>query len=432
MVATRRSRSNNSGDDESVTSSNTADQREREPLLPSISEQSARRPPPPPPPPLMPTAVAGNSPRPTLNTPRLLPGQGVEVPNPAGENVNVSRDELPVQYLQVRATTSSYHPSKIYRRHHHSQQSNDSKRLHKRKQSSSMNTALSQSVKGEVIRVLIPANGFASEKQLSDCLNHACNADGIGMNSSIQNFPDDASWDSTEEFYEDKRRNNVAGMFRESDGVFVPLSVIYSQPRAFVDDILSIKLPTRKKTQQQHKESAKKSSIFITFLEIFGIVSVTFASWLTYSVSQSVDWGMATNKMESLFLAMVNLPFYLFDVIIEFPLRELYRHGPSLIGWEGESLARICSRVTHYGDEDFWRRNMEECEGIYASKEAAAMQIRKPILIGAIVLIMFYMVKSIVEAQAMRRQQLDPNMVETYRAITMLARQLKRAVNNNR
>ena len=130
--------------------------------------------------------------------------------------------------------------------------------------------------------------------------------------------------------------------------------------------------------------------------------------------------------------SFVNIPFYLFDVMIEFPLKELYRHGPSLVGWEGKPLAKICSHVTHYGDEEFWRRNMEECEEIYASKEAAAMHIRKPALIGVIILVLFYMVKSIVEAQAMRRQQLDPNMVETYRAITMLARQLKRAVNTNR
>ena len=156
-----------------------------------------------------------------------------------------------------------------------------------------------------------------------------------------------------------------------------------------------------------------------------------FASWLTYSVSRSFDWYLIASKTESLFLALINLPLYIFDVIIEFPLRELYRHGPTFVGWEGESLAKICSRITHYGNEEFWARNMAECQEIYASKEAAAMQIRKPILIGFIVLILLYMVKTIVEAQAMRRQHLDPNMVETYKAITMLARQLNRAVNSN-
>jgi hypothetical protein len=91
-------------------------------------------------------------------------------------------------------------------------------------------------------------------------------------------------------------------------------------------------------------------------------------------------------------LALINLPLHIFDVIIEFPLRELYRHGPTFVGWEGESLAKICSRITHYGNEEFWARNMAECQEIYASKEAAAMQIRKPILIGFIVLILLYMV----------------------------------------
>lgn len=443
MVVTRRSRPNNSGDDESVASSYNIGQRDGEP------QQPPHRPPPPPPPPpvQMPTTVSGISPRPAIGT---APGinqtsstrGGVNVSGSSdrnsnalssvrvGDNLNDARQsEQPIQYLQVRVSTPHYHASKTYRGHHHSQ--SDPRRSSGRKPQSTVRSNRPSMDKGEIVRVLIPPTGFASERQLSDCLNHACNSDNDRNNYTTQTYADDASWDSTEEYFDVRGRSaNVAGMFRESDGVFVPLSIIHSQPREFVNDVLSIARPNRSGESRQQHDPVGKSSIFITFLEIFGIIAVTMASWMTYTASQSVDWNKTTNKLESVFLAMMNLPFSLFDAVVEFPLKELYRHGPSFFGWEGESLARICSRVTHYGDEDFWRRNMEECEQIYASKEAAAMQIRKPILIGVIILILFYMIRSIIEAR--RHPQLDPNMVETYRAITMLARQLKRVVNNNR
>ena len=71
-----------------------------------------------------------------------------------------------------------------------------------------------------------------------------------------------------------------------------------------------------------------------------------------------------------------------------------------------------------------------ECEQLYYAKERAAMQVRKPIVIGLVILALFYMIKSIVAARALRRRErIDPNMVETYRAIHMLTRQLKRAMN---
>ncbi|KAL3766581.1 hypothetical protein ACHAWO_008255 [Cyclotella atomus] len=436
MVATRRSRSNLSGDDESVTSSNmNIEQQEREPLLASISEQRIRRPPPPPPPPPMPTAVTGNSPG-TATTPRPASSQPAGMMNTnnnsrinQNEDVNIEEREKPiVQYLQVRVIPA-YGLTKVYRSHQKSQPSHlDSRQLHRRKHQSTVFNA--QSSRGDIVRVLIPSEGFSSERQLSECLIQACNADDGTNNLSIQNDADDGSWD-TEEYFED-RKLNVAGMFRENDGVFVPLSIIYSQPRAFANDVLSMNRPARLKDTPPVSRGSGKNSIFVAFLEIVGVLAVTYASWLTYSATQRVDWALAVDKVEFLFLATVNVPFYIFDVLIEFPLRELYRHGPSMVGWEGESLERICSRITHYGDEAFWSRNMEECAEIYASKEAAAMQIHKPILIGFIILMLFYMVKSIMEAHAMRRQQLDPNMVETYRAITMLARQLKRAVNANR
>lgn len=288
---------------------------------------------------------------------------------------------------------------------------------------------------GEIVRVLIPPNGFSSERQLAECLNQAQGAVTVQEEPQSRwndDFGDDYSMD---EYFDDGRDTvNVAGMFREKDRVFIPLSVIYSNPTSFVDDVLCLKLPPLpKRTLHRPQSSGKRRSIFITFLELIGIAIVGVASWWMYGAAQLVDWDYVIDEVvyrtERCFFAIMNFPFWLFDRIIEFPLREIYRHGPSIIGWEGEPLPRICARITYHGDEAFWSRNLEECEQLYYAKESAAMQVRKPIVIGFFILALFYMVKSIVAARALRRRErIDPNMVETYRAIQMLTRQLRRAV----
>jgi len=231
-------------------------------------------------------------------------------------------------------------------------------------------------------------------------------------------------------------------MFRESDRAFVPLSIIYSDPTSFVGEVLCLKrppLPIPKRPSHVRQTNGttaalRQRSVFITFLEWMGIFVVALTSWYVYGASRRIDWedvmNNALDEMESWVFSVINFPFKVFDILIEVPLREVYRHGPSIVGWESEPLPRICARITYHGDESFWTRNIDECERIYQSKELAAMQIRKPIVIGFLMLVLFYMTKSIVEARALRmRERVDPNMVETYRAIQMLTRQLRRAVN---
>ncbi len=138
----------------------------------------------------------------------------------------------------------------------------------------------------------------------------------------------------------------------------------------------------------------------------------------------------ATEKSQQIFESAIVLPFHLAQVLVEFPLKELYRHGPSFLGWEGDSLPKICARITYHGDPEFWSRNMDECQRVYDSKEAAALHIWKPILMLFWIIGLFYMVRLILARWALnRRERLDPDVVETYQAIRMLVRQFRRAMN---
>lgn len=235
---------------------------------------------------------------------------------------------------------------------------------------------------------------------------------------------------------------HIQGMFRESDRAFIPISIICSEPTSFVEEVLCLKRPpppipkrpSHFRPTNGTTAALQQRSVFTTFLEWMGILVVASTSCYVYGASRRIDWedvmNNALDEMESWVFSMINLPFKVFDILIELPLREVYRHGPSIVGWESEPLPRICARITYHGDESFWTRNIDECERIYQSKELAAMQMRKPIVIGFLMLVLFYMIQSIVKARALRmRERVDPNMVETYRAIQMLTRQLRRAVN---
>lgn len=474
MVVTRRSRSLQGSDDAAE---------ERAPLL---GRQQQQRPPlPPPPPPMMQNNnnnvsnnnnnnvvdidARSNDVNPTNN--RNSNPETVQPPAAMMNSANQNSDTIDIQYLQVRVPPpkqmlfNMLRPFHIHRRKRSSSptsgapprpnapmQRRESNNSNTGSRKNASNNALSKQQQaytdGEIVRILIPPNGFASERQLAECLSQAgemTTENGRG-GADFDEYRDDVSWDSMDEYYDYNHSKpmiqaqpvNVAGMFRESDRVFIPLSVIYSNPISFVGDVLSLKRPPppvrRPSVPPPMRVVKPQRSIFIQFLEVFGIVAVVIVSWWSYSAACYVDWdhffdSMIT-KFELFVWSIVSLPFWLFDVLVEFPLRELYRYGPSVVGWEGEPLPRICAQITYTGDEGFWSRNIEECERIYRAKEDAAMLFRKPLLVSLVVVVIFYMVKSIVAARALRqRERIDPNMVETFRAINMLSRQLRRAMN---
>ena len=119
-------------------------------------------------------------------------------------------------YLQVRVAPTLIRPSRIYRHHRHSLSSQtDSRLLSKRRQRDERvhgkDACYSPSVQGDIVRVLVPAEGFASERQLSDCLSQAGAAyDGFIIDSFSErdylDSGDDGSWDSIEGYYAERKR----------------------------------------------------------------------------------------------------------------------------------------------------------------------------------------------------------------------------------
>ncbi|GMH49688.1 hypothetical protein TL16_g00581 [Triparma laevis f. inornata] len=69
--------------------------------------------------------------------------------------------------------------------------------------------------------------------------------------------------------------------------------------------------------------------------------------------------AFAVGLIEALLSWIVAVPVRLFDVIIETPVKQLYRNGPSIFGWEGLSYPEICARITYHGDQVFWSKNLQ-------------------------------------------------------------------------
>jgi hypothetical protein len=127
----------------------------------------------------------------------------------------------------------------------------------------------------------------------------------------------------------------------------------------------------------------------------------------------------------------------LFDTVIQMPLQELYRQGPWFLGWEGDSISRICSRITFHGDASFWMRNAEECERIYAAKEEAWLRMARPIVYSILALVIASIIRFILRERAQHKLNMaaqlrgpptDRDMVETYRAFQTIIKQVGRTL----
>lgn len=82
------------------------------------------------------------------------------------------------------------------------------------------------------------------------------------------------------------------------------------------------------------------------------------------------------------------------------------------------------------GDEQFWKRNMDECQKIYETKELASLHFRRPIVFLILAYLLFLAIRSLVRTAAIRGQNRPPHdMIETYKAFQILLRVFHRGLN---
>ena len=197
----------------------------------------------------------------------------------------------------------------------------------------------------------------------------------------------------------------VHGLY-DNEGLFVPLSHVISSltDEDAGSDVQSLSiLPSF-----SSPPPPKKSSLSDPYI----IVGSSLAFVLAFAVG----------LVEKLVSWTVTVPIHLFDVVIETPVKQFYRYGPSVFGWEGLTYPEICARITYHGDQLFWSKNLDECYKIFAAKEAAVLMVCKPLMYLVIFGVGVKLAHAFVKASA--RSKPDPDMVATFKAFKTLSKQM--------
>lgn len=191
------------------------------------------------------------------------------------------------------------------------------------------------------------------------------------------------------------------GLFGEHDSVFYSLQHILANPES-EQTIFSVHRPL-----PRVEDKDDFWYLVLVGYVLFGVILAVSA----YRYGQDV-WYFSMDLLVSIFRRI-------FDI----PIRELYRHGPNLIGWENLDLPTICSRITYHGDREFWRRNMEECHAIYGAKEEAFVRVCRPVLYVVLSVVIFMVIRHLVAVYAeSKRDRTDRAVLETYHAFQTMIR----------
>lgn len=200
----------------------------------------------------------------------------------------------------------------------------------------------------------------------------------------------------------------IAGLFRESDCLFLSLADIIAEQDQ--ENVYSLTFPYFPAPKQ-------KPWLTETGMILLGVVGL-MSLWVLGPVALAYLHRWSDT---------------LFELFVNLPLRELYRYGPSMVGWEGASLPSVCARITYHGDEAFWKRNIEECQQIFDSKEEAMLRMVRPLLYIITLALGYGVARSLVREHALslRRTENKPDrdMLETYHAFNVIFRQMSRAMN---
>ena len=261
---------------------------------------------------------------------------------------------------------------------------------------------------GPVVRVLVP-----SETTVRELGRYIVQATGVGITPATGGGTFLAGMGEVP-----APEPPLAGLFREANAMFIPLSYVLATAKDLEREVLSLTRPLP--LPRAPKPPPPQWPNFVAALVALIAIGI-------FVDLEKLMYDLFSYAERAVFL-LLGLPALLAGVLIDLPLQELYRNGPSFLGWEGMPLSRVCAQVTYHGDEMFWSRNVAECERIYAAKEAAALHVARPVVYLAAAVAIFSAIRSLVRTNAIRnRYKPDRNMTELYNAFYAIMRQMQRA-----
>jgi hypothetical protein len=164
---------------------------------------------------------------------------------------------------------------------------------------------------GECLQILITSE--MESEELAYCITHAAlspedeskwmsrwRSNDEAMGNMIEGFP-------------------IAGLFRERDGVFVPLQVILQDLNIAEQDTFRM---SRRPHRAHPPKEKKASSLTPSFIREM-IIYATFALYFVLRIATGEGFG---SWFERGMVKLINIPFFMMETFVDFPLRELYRY----------------------------------------------------------------------------------------------------------
>lgn len=237
----------------------------------------------------------------------------------------------------------------------------------------------------------------------------------------------------------------LVGLFGKHDRVFYSLECILSMSsregelhtfcvhKPMPPALARTTVPNQQK--QQGNPSVTTGNLVVAFMVvvIYMVLSPNF--FRLYEHGSNVVFAMFLWMPQDL-PSMWNMVSYALD----WPARELYRYGPSFVGWEGRDLIEICTQMhrpyyfigtyggNDYEERQYWRQNPELCATIYRMKEESFARMCRPVWYTVVAGLNFLALHKLISIVFQpppppRLPGTDRAVLDVYRALQFLLRE---------
>jgi hypothetical protein len=302
---------------------------------------------------------------------------------------------------------------------------------------------------GSVLANVFIDSGMTAER-LGRCIVQAVAATSSEYSSTGYNNNDDGM---NQNYRSSTTTTSLVGLFGKDDRVFYSLEFILAMdPADGARRLFCVTKPVRRKAARMKDTGTGDidylSSIFpyMTAHNLLVAVGILFVA--VFIAPIVVDRFDGWNQLIiSLLLSIPSdLPsmWRLVSYFLDWPAREMYRYGPSIVGWEGRELIDICTQMNrqyYFGgfgrdgynqeDREYWRQNIGACETIYRMKEESFARMCRPFWYLTVLVVGFFAMQRLAEKffakpSGPQLNRVDRAILDTYRAITMLTREHQR------
>ena len=227
---------------------------------------------------------------------------------------------------------------------------------------------------------------------------------------------------------EDRTSNILVGLFA-NDRVFYSLECILAMKSMDAEKrLFSITKPIKKRKVIAPPQDHMSRNLYVAAIVLFLSILVFYRRF----------WSNLIHSIVSIVPTDLPSMWLMISYFCDWPARELYRYGPSAIGWEGRDMIDICTLMnrrffnglgggrSEFDDRDYWNRNMETCDTMYRMKEESFVRMCRPIWYLTLMSLCFVIVQRLLMVASYRDREksktnpTDRAVLKTYYALQNL------------